>query len=91
MLGGKTVLFRPREWRGTTGRDANQKTEEAMAQEINTYPLGTVTYIYLTSDGGANLDTYYNLVPLLEEHVQIVNARAVADLAVQSDQAQRRS
>ena len=43
-----------------------------MAKEINAYPKGTVTAIYLTSDGGGNLQDIDALVQILEEHVQVV-------------------
>jgi hypothetical protein len=61
------VLFRPREWRGTGGHSnipfstKEYLSERDMATELNGYPQGTVCYIYLTSDGGANLDSLYNL------------------------------
>lgn len=67
IIGKKTVLFKPREWRGTKNSSIpfshkNYLTVEEMANEINGYPEGTISNIYLTSDGGANLDTLYNLV-----------------------------
>jgi len=55
-----------------------------MAAEINAYPPGTATQIYVTSDGGANLDTIYSLVPLLAEHVRVVNHEAVVAMALAS-------
>jgi len=84
----KTVLFKPREWRGTGGSSIpfshkNYLTVKEMAAEINGYPKGTVSNIYLTSDGGANLDTLYKLVPQLDEHVQIVNHNTIVDFALQ--------
>jgi hypothetical protein len=81
------VLFRPREWRsGPNGGGGGKQEYSAvqLANEINGYPLGTVTCIYLTSDGGGNLDSFYALVPLLDEHVQVVNHNAVGQLALQS-------
>jgi len=89
VLGGKVVLFRPREWRGTSGggvplgKDTMISAKE-MAAEINGYPKGTVSYIYMTSDGGAKLDDFYDLVQELDEHVQIVNHNAIANMALQA-------
>jgi hypothetical protein len=85
-----TVLFRPREWRGTSGesdrlpftRKFNLPPGE-MAAEINGYPPGTVTYIYLTSDGGADLDALYDLVPYLNEHVKIVSHEVLIHMALE--------
>ena len=52
--GNQTVAFRPNECRGTSGSDHQNLNVTAMAREINTYPLGTVTAIYITSDGGVS-------------------------------------
>jgi hypothetical protein len=51
--GGRLALFRPREWRGV-GNDADMHllSPRRMADEIGAYPRGTVTWVYLTSDGG---------------------------------------
>eukprot|EP01060_Flectonema_neradi_P017659 TRINITY_DN24510_c0_g1_i1.p1 TRINITY_DN24510_c0_g1~~TRINITY_DN24510_c0_g1_i1.p1 ORF type:complete len:561 (+),score=81.16 TRINITY_DN24510_c0_g1_i1:123-1805(+) len=83
------VLFRQREWRGSgptsvPGSKKNYLTPQEMADEINNYPQGTVSAIYLTSDGGANLDSYYNLTKLLGEHVQIVDHENLAAMALSS-------
>ena len=54
-------LFIIREWRGVDPSNAppfsgqNYLTEEEMAGEISEYPPGSVTHLYLTSDGGLNL------------------------------------
>jgi len=96
VLGNQSnvVLFRPREWRGTDASGAppfsgqNYLTAVEMAKEVNTYPGGTATQIYVTSDGGANLDTIYSLVALLEEHVELVDDRGLVAMALAShDQA----
>lgn len=88
VLDGKFVLFRPREWRGTSGPDKSipfsekeMLTAKGMAQEINNYPRGTVTNIYMTSDGGARLNDFYDLVEELDEHVRVVTHDTVADMA----------
>jgi hypothetical protein len=44
--------------------------------------LGTVTHIYLTSDGGADLSLLYSMVAQLDEHVQIVDHRTLAKMAI---------
>jgi len=86
----RVVLFRPREWRGTNPKGApplswaQYLTPQQMADEINGYPPGTVQQIYLTSDGGANLETIYSLVPLLEERVRMVDHEALAAMALAS-------
>ena len=77
------VLFRPREWRGATSHsDKNSLFAADFAKEINDYPPGTVTAIYLTSDGGGKLDDPYELVALLNEHVEVVNHETVVDFAI---------
>ena len=55
--GNKSVVFRPNEWRGTSGSDHQNLNVTAMAHEINTYPAGTVSAIYITSDGGVSVVT----------------------------------
>ena len=75
--GNKSVVFAPHEWRGTRGakspfgRQMNLNVTE-MAAQINGYKRGTVTAIYLTSDGGGNLGDIDQLVGVLENHVQVV-------------------
>eukprot|EP00466_Bigelowiella_natans_P021206 jgi/Bigna1/91286/estExt_fgenesh1_pg.C_950041 len=83
-----TVLFRPRSWRGEAKSKIPFSHKEYlsakdMASEINNYPKGTVSYIYLTSDGGARLESLYKLVPLLDEHVSIVDHDTLVDMALQ--------
>jgi hypothetical protein len=58
-------MFRPREWRGTN-TESGQENEcdtpfycispEDFAAQIGNYPLGSVAFTYVTSDGGANID-----------------------------------
>ena len=88
MVGDNVALFRPREWRGTEQGEVpfskhNFLSIDEMAAEINGYAPGTVTYIYLTSDGGGSIDNVYDLVPKLDEHVMVVNQDALANLAIQ--------
>merc|ERR1712046_188240 len=91
VFDGKFVLFRPREWRGTSGKgDVPLSKKEMlsakdMAKEVNGYRKGTVTNIYLTSDGGAKLSDVYDLVEGLEEHVQVVSHSMVADMALAAE------
>lgn len=81
--GGRTVLFRPRQWRGIDGRDQFFLRPQDLAAEIAGYPRGTVTWVYMTSDGGLNLENSFEaLVPLLPEHVRLVSADAASELAI---------
>ena len=43
---------------------------------------GTVSHLYLTSDGGMNLNTLYNMTKLLGDHVELVNHNTLADMAL---------
>lgn len=92
----RVAVFRPREWRGSNPHGApplsgrQYLTPQQMADEVNSYPPGTVTQIYLTSDGGGNLDMLYSLVSLLNEHVEVVNHKALAQMAFASAQHQTR-
>ncbi len=81
------VAFRPREWRGVTGKSYQRTLLSApeMAKEVNGYPEGTVTYIYFTSDGGGSVESTFDaLVPLLDEHVEVVTPNAAVEMALQS-------
>lgn len=87
LIGGSVVLFRPNEWRGTSGGADPLKPflpdAPTMAARVNGYPRGTVTQIYLTSDGGATLSDYFDLAELLAEHVEIVG-NEIGYLAVEA-------
>lgn len=82
--GTPVVLFRPRQWRGVDDRDAEFfLSPQNMANEIAAYPAGSVTVIYMTSDGGLNLtNSFFALTGLLPANVQIVSADAAASLAI---------
>ena len=54
-----------------------------MAAEISGYPKGTVSNIYVTSDGGANLDLVYDMMAGVQEHVRFVNAETITRLALE--------
>jgi hypothetical protein len=58
-----------------------------MADRLGALPPGTVTWVYMTSDGGLSLENSYQaLLPLLPAHVTLVSADAAADLALQSNE-----
>lgn len=84
-----TVLFQPYEWRGASGQGNpfNRKyvlSVPEMAQELNTLPGGSVRAIYTTSDGGFNLTDLFDLAPMLQEHVQLVEHQQLVRMALQS-------
>ena len=54
-----------------------------MADEINSYSPGSVSHLYLTSDGGMNLPTIYTMVDLLAPHVKVVNHEELTEMARQ--------
>lgn len=87
--GSRVVVFRPREWRGVDGkahRGGDEPfflTPKDMAAEIGSYPPGTVTWVYMTSDGGLSLEnSFMELVGLLPPHVRLVSADTAARLAL---------
>ncbi len=84
--GGKAVVFKPRQWRGVDGRDAEFFPSPAtMAAELEGYPPGTVTWVYMTSDGGLSLEnSFMALERLLPERVQLVGADTAARLALEA-------
>jgi hypothetical protein len=80
--GGKVSLFRSRSWRGVDDSDEFHMTPAKMAATLGALPKGTVTWMYMTSDGGLSLEnSYEKLIPLLPEHVRLVGADAAARLA----------
>ena len=89
IVDDEIVVFKPREWRGTNKDNApifadhNYLTEEEMAAEINGYERGSVAHLYLTSDGGMNLETLYKMIDMLNDHVKIVNHEELTEMAVQ--------
>merc|ERR1719244_45967 len=86
---GDVFVFKPREWRGTHNDNMppfgenNYLTEEEMAAEINGYHRGTVSHLYLTSDGGMNLPTLYTMIEMLNDHVKVVNHEELTEMARQ--------
>jgi hypothetical protein len=84
------IAYRPREWRGTVFPGVpfsrhNYLTPQQQATLINNLPKGSVTWIYVTSDGGANLDMLYDMVPLLDEHVHITDPTTLNELVFQAE------
>lgn len=87
VLNDSVVLFKPNEWRGTSGGAIEPPlmyNVSQMAAFINSWPPGTISHIYMTSDGGAQLQDFVDLVPLLAEHVSVVDPDALSSLALQS-------
>jgi hypothetical protein len=82
--GGQVVVFRPREWRGVND-DADQhfQSPQKMADELGGHPKGTVTWVYMTSDGGLTLEnSFLAMSKLLPPHVQLVSADTATKLAL---------
>ncbi len=85
--GADVVVFRPRQWRGIhDDADPFFLSPQKMAEELAAYPPGTVTGVYMTSDGGLNLgNSFMELVRLLPPHVELVSADTAARLAREVD------
>ncbi len=85
----RSVVFAPHEWRGTgggggiPGAGAQNMNVTAMAAQINGYSPGAVTAVYLTSDGGGNLEIIDQLVKNLGSHVSIVG-NEIGELALRA-------
>jgi hypothetical protein len=82
--GGQAVVFRPREWRGINDdTDPFFLSPQKMADELSAYPKGTVTWVYMTSDGGLTLDNaFFAMAKLLPANVQLVSADTAVKLAL---------
>jgi hypothetical protein len=83
IIGENVVLFKPREWRGIDGSSHQALSVENMAKNINNLEKGTVTHVYLTSDGDNSIDSFYILADQLDDHVVLVNSDNLVDLALQ--------
>ena len=46
-----------------------------------------MSHLYLTSDGGMNLETVYRMVALLDPHVKVVNHEELVEMARQREAA----
>jgi hypothetical protein len=79
-------VFRPREWRGVDDdTDPFFQSPERLAEELGGYPRGTVTWMYMTSDGGLTLEnSFMELSGILPPHVRLVSADTAARLALSS-------
>jgi hypothetical protein len=83
--GGQTVLFRSQSWRGVDDSDDFHPSPQRMADRLGALPPGTVTWVYMTSDGGLTLENAYGaLTDLLPAHVRLVSTDAAAELAIRS-------
>jgi hypothetical protein len=84
-----TIIFNSQEWRGTNASLAppfgqlQYSTPDELAASINGFPRGTIESYYCTTDGGFHLDDLFDLVALLGEHVEVVTAEQLVDLARQ--------
>jgi len=86
--GHQAILFKPREWRSTHDDRSiplshhNTLSVHDMAAEVNSHPRGTLSSIYVTSDGGARLEDLFNLIKELGEHVEVVDHETLVDLVL---------
>jgi hypothetical protein len=84
---GQSVLFRSQSWRGINDGDSFHPSPQRMADRLSDLPRGTVTWVYMTSDGGLTLENSYGaLVDLLPDHVKLVSADAAARLAIEASE-----
>jgi len=83
IIDESVVLFKPKEWRGTSCTPKwNCPTAQGLADEISGYAKGTVTHIYMTSDGGCSYDDVVEMVSLLDEHVELVDQQTLINMAL---------
>mmetsp|Transcript_32747 Transcript_32747/g.86578 ORF Transcript_32747/g.86578 Transcript_32747/m.86578 type:complete len:420 (-) Transcript_32747:216-1475(-) len=83
IIDESVVLFKPKEWRGTSCTPKwNCPTAQGLADEISGYEKGTVTHIYMTSDGGCSYDDVVEMVSLLDEHVELVDQQTLINMAL---------
>ena len=81
--GSAVVIFCSRSWRGVDDRDSFHPTAQAMSERLAALPPGSVTWVYMTSDGGLTLENSYTaLTQILPSNVVLVSADAAAQLAV---------
>ena len=88
------VLFKPRRvarhrWQQHSLSKKMYLTPQEMADEISGYPRGTVTSIYLTSDGGGRLSDITKMVGLLKDHVEVVNQNVAVKLAIEMNKSKK--
>jgi hypothetical protein len=83
--GGRLALFRSQSWRGVDGSDEFHPTPQQLADRLAALPAGTVTWVYMTSDGGLTLEnSYVELIRLLASHIQLVSTDAAVCFRVES-------
>ena len=92
MLNGSLVVFAPNEWRGTSGQDQpwlhpQLLSARQQSDKIAAYRPGAASALYVTSDGGASLQDVEDLLALLPEYVQVVDADGLTAAALHSDTA----
>ncbi|MCA9535847.1 MAG: hypothetical protein KC593_19310, partial [Myxococcales bacterium] len=81
--GSNAVIFRSHSWRGVNGSDAYHPSAQEMSDRLAALPAGTVTWVYMTSDGGLTLENSYTaLTDILPSNVVLVSADAAAQLAL---------
>ena len=92
--GGKAVLFRERSWRGV-GDEVGEAdflgnaflTVDEMIDELVGFPPGTVTYVYMTSDGGLTLENaFLELAEKAPPQLEIVSADTLTRLALTAEE-----
>lgn len=88
---GRVVLFAPREWRGKDSPNIpfvkpTGLSPGKMAAEVNSYPKGTVSHIYTTSDGGFDFQQLVEMVDALDDHVRLVGSNELVLRAKQRDE-----
>jgi len=89
IVGDNVVVFRPREWRGTEfSRNVPLSRRQFLSVKEQTavlehLPPGSMTCLYITSDGGGGLDMIYDLVKGLDSRIKVVSHEALIDLALQ--------
>lgn len=86
IVNDNVVLFRPNEWRGVDDKTGESPSVKEMADRLNNEKRGTITHIYVTSDGGASIDNLWELESLLEAHVETVSADALVKLALEREE-----
>jgi hypothetical protein len=87
VVNNNLVVFAPQSWRGTDERQDKPYfySVARKAQEINSFPKGSISYLYLTSDGGFQISDVFALVGQLEDHVVVVDSRQLAGLALERE------
>ena len=61
-----------------------------MSKRLAGFPKGTVSAVYMTSDGGLTLkNSFLELLKILPEHVRLVSADTASRLALESLNHQR--